>query len=147
MKSNLVGCLAATALGAAIVATTPAVAFRGGGGFGGMSGGGMRFHPMPFGGRFGGFGDRTFTRQNVFSPGGRRFVGVPLAGRDVFANRFHHFPFGRQFAFRHHRHFRDFAFLGVPYASDYGYDGCWRQTWTPYGWRWRNICYDYSYGY
>ena len=147
MKSKLVGRLVATALGAAIVATTPAMAFRGGGGFGGMHGGGMHFRPMTFGGGFGSFRGGMFAGPGVFAPGGHRFVGVPFTRRDNFADRFHHFPFERHFAFRHHHHFRDFALFGVPYANDYGYDGCWRQTWTPYGWSWRNICYDYGYGY
>ena len=39
MKNNLIGCLSAAVLGAAIALSTPAMAFRGGGGFGGMHGG------------------------------------------------------------------------------------------------------------
>ena len=39
MKSKLLGYLSAAVLGAAIALPTPAMAFRGGGGFGGMHGG------------------------------------------------------------------------------------------------------------
>jgi hypothetical protein len=56
MKSKLLGCLSATVLGAAIALATPAMAQRGGGGFGGMHGGvggGMHFGGGGFGG--GGF--------------------------------------------------------------------------------------------
>jgi hypothetical protein len=43
------------------------------------------------------------------------------------------------FAFRHHHRFHNrFAFVGVPYASDYD---CFvvRRVWTPWGWSWRRI--------
>jgi hypothetical protein len=50
--------LASAALGAALVASGPALAFRGGGGFGGFHGGG--FHGG-FGGFHGGFGGRGFA--------------------------------------------------------------------------------------
>jgi hypothetical protein len=59
MKSKLLGCIAATALGAAIAVATPAMAFHDGGG----SRGGMA------------------TGRSVFVPGGNRFVGAPFAGR------------------------------------------------------------------
>jgi hypothetical protein len=127
-------------LGAAIVTATPALAFRGGGGFhgGGMHFGGGGMHmgggPMHFG-------------------GGGRFFAAPFAGRHMFNNGFNSFGFRHHhfhdFAFRHHRHFRNFAFIGAPYAYDYGYDssddGCWRQLLTSYGWQWTNVCYDYGY--
>jgi len=139
MKSKLLGCLAATALGAAIVVATPAMAFRGGGGF---HGGGFRGGGMHFGG--GGFHGRMFAGPRVFAPGGSRFVGAPFARGHVFGHRFNNF------AFRHRHRFRNFAFLGVPFLyDDYNYDaygtGCWTQIWTGYGWQWANVCYDYGY--
>jgi hypothetical protein len=165
MKTKLLGCLAATAM-AAIVVATPALAQHGGG----MSGGGMHFGGgMPGGGmHFGGGmpGGRMFTGRSVFVPGGNRFAGAPFAGRQAFVNR-RFFDEGRrdrfedriegrrdrfEDRFRHRRffvnRFDNFAFFGVPFA--YGYaaygNGCWR--WD--GWQWINICYDYggyNYGY
>jgi hypothetical protein len=73
MKSKLFGCLSATVLGAAIAFVTPAMAFRGGGGFGGGGG----FHG----------GGGMVTGRSVFVPGGNRFAGAPFAGRHAFVNR------------------------------------------------------------
>jgi hypothetical protein len=39
---------------------------------------------------------------------------------------------------------------GYPYYDYAAYgNGCWRQVWTPYGYQWSNICYNYGddYGY
>jgi hypothetical protein len=142
--------LASAALGVALVAGGPALA-RGGFGGGGFHGGG-------FGGaHFGGFG-------------GGRFGGPMLAGRSVAVGGFNrgfgfNHGFNSRFArfdhFHHFHHFRNrFAFFpgfvgggwdwGYPYYdyAVYG-NGCWRQVWTPYGWQWSNICYNYgdNYGY
>ncbi len=84
--------------------------------------------------------------------GGPRFVGSPMA-RTAFAPRFagtgwHGRPFiGRPaFFFHHHRHFRHFVVFGAPfYYAGYYDDGCWRRSWTPYGWQWVNVCGDYGY--
>jgi hypothetical protein len=150
MKTKLLGCLAATVIGAASVIATPATAFRGGGGFGGGG-----FHGG-FGG--GGFRGGMVTGRSAFVPGPNRFVGAPFAGRHAFVNR-RFFDEGRrdrfEDRFRHRRFFANgldnFAFIGVSFAYDYAAygNGCWRQVWTPYGWQWSNICYDYgdSYGY
>ncbi len=115
--TKLLGWVAATAIGAAIITATPAVAFHGGGFGGGMHGSGMHFA----GGGFSG-------------TGGMRM------GRQVSAGGFHNPAF-----FRHHRHFRNVVFLGgpffydyVPYYYDYvPYDGnyCWQQVWIPSGWQ------------
>src|ERR1700730_10895649 len=155
MNSKILWCLAAAALGAALVVSTPAIAFRGGGGFGGggfggvhggFGGGGMHFGgAVPF--RGGGFRGGMVTGRSVFVPGGNRFVGTPFAGQVFGVNRFNNFAFRHNaFFFRHH-HFRNFAFFGVPFAVgyDYGYGGCWRQVWTGYGWQWENVGYDYGY--
>jgi hypothetical protein len=153
MKTKLIGCLAATVMAAAIVVATPALAFRGGGGFGGGG-----FHGGFGGGGFhGGFGSGGFrggmvTGRSAFVPGGNRFAGAHFAGRHAFVNR-RFFDEGRrdriEDRFRHRRlfvnGFDDFAFFGVPFG--YGYaaygNGCWR--WD--GWQWINICYGYDYGY
>jgi hypothetical protein len=137
MKSKLLGCLSATVLGAAIALATPAMAQRGGGGFGGMHGGGG------FGGMHGGFGGGMHfggggfrggmvTGRSVFVPGGNRFAGAPFAGR---VNRF------STFSFRHH-HFRNFAFVGAPFVAGYAAYGDWCWRWD--GWQWINACYDYG---
>jgi hypothetical protein len=144
MKTKLLGCLAAMA--AACVVATPAMAFRGGGGFGGgghgiggaghmMSMGGDHFGPM-FAGRSMAMGG--FTRAGRFNWDDRFGRRVSRLDRDDRFRRFHHFH--HRFAFNG---FDDFAFFGVPFA--YGYaaygNGCWR--WD--GWQWINICYDYGY--
>jgi hypothetical protein len=122
MKSKLVGCLAATALGAAIAAATPATA-------GGVHGSGGGFHGGMVSGR------------SVFVPGGNRFVGTPFAGRRVFGNRLDRDE--------HHRRFRNFAIVGAPFLYDYSAYGneCWQQEWISYGWQWINICDDYGDNY
>jgi hypothetical protein len=118
---------------------------------GGMRGGGMAIGGMG-GARFGGtrFAGGPMAAHAAFAP---RFAGAPIATRAAFGPRFagagwHGRPFiGRHaFFFRHHR-FNRFAFFGAPYLyASYGYyDGCWRQTWTPYGWQWVNVCGDYGY--
>jgi hypothetical protein len=48
--------------------------------------------------------------------------------------------------FRHHRHFRKFAFVGPPiFGYAYGTYGnyCWQQVWTPSGWQWADACAGY----
>jgi hypothetical protein len=177
MKSKLLGYLSAAVLGAAIALPTPAMAFRGGGGFGGMhggfggggmhfgggfGGGGMRFGGGGFAG--GGFRGGMVTGRSVFVPGGNRFAAAPFAGQRFAVNRFNNFGVRNRFNnfalrdrffFRHH-HFRNFAFFGAPFfgfgAWPYYYDyaangGCWRQVWTGYGLQWVNVCNDYGYGY
>jgi hypothetical protein len=132
MNSKIHWRLAAAALGATLVVSTPAIAFRGGGGFsgggfggvhGGSGGGGMHFGgAVPF--RGGGFRGGMVTGRSVFVPGGNRFVGTSFTG----VNRFNNFAFRHnafffrrnaffrnRFFFRHH-HFRNFAFFGVPFA-------------------------------
>jgi hypothetical protein len=144
---RLIG-LAAAALGAAMMVAAPAEAFRGGGGFGGMHGGGMHFGGGGgFGGMHGGaahFGG-GFGRMHV---GPAHFVGNNFRGGAAFGPRvapfvhqravFHHFGF-------RHRHFNNVVFVGGPYYGvGYG-DTCWRRVWTYYGWQWANICSDYGY--
>ena len=134
MKPKLLGCLAATAMGTAIVMATPAMTFGGGGHGGGghmMSMGGGHFGPM-FAGRSMAMGG--FNRDNRFE---RRFSRFD---RDDRFRHFHHFR-NRSF-----NGFNNFAFFGVPFAYHYSAfgNGCWR--WD--GWQWSNICYvGYNYVY
>jgi hypothetical protein len=127
--------------------------FRGGfagGGFSGFRGG------MPFGGA------RAFAAapawrggmwagRSVFAPGAGRFA----AWRGGWARP--GWGWGRGWGWRH----RGWGWgwpvglgvgLGLGYAAwgapwwwgGYYYgDYCWRQTWTPYGWEWINVCYGY----
>ncbi len=156
--------LASAALGAAVAASGPALAF--GGGHGGGFGGG---HGDGFGGGHmgGGFGGRS-TAMGGFNRGfgfNRSFAGVNhgmFAGRSVAMGGFdrglgfnHGFNsrFARSDHFNHFHHFRNrnrFAFFpglvgggwdwGYPYDyAAYG-NGCWR--WD--GWQWINACYDYG---
>lgn len=161
MKSKLLGYLSVAVLGAAIALPTPAMAFRGGGGFGGMHGG-FGGGGMHFGGGFGGGGMRfggggfagsgfrggMVTGRSAFVPRAGRFAGAPFASQRFGVNKFNNFAFRNRFFIRHH-HFRNFAFFGAPFAVgyDYGYGGCWQQLWTGYGWQWVNICNGYGYGY
>jgi hypothetical protein len=157
MKSKSLAYHSAAALGAAITIATPAMAFHGGGGFGGggmhfggggFGGGGMHFGGVPGGGmHFGGMPNRGMvTGRSAFVPGAGRFAGR------FGVNRFNNFAFRRNaFFFRHHHHFHNFAFVGAglglglwPY---YGYGGCWQQVWTGYEYQWVNVCNDYGYGY
>jgi hypothetical protein len=124
MKNKLLGCLSATVLGAAIALATPAMAQRGGGGFGGMHGG-FGGGGMHFGGGFGGGGMRfggggsagggfrggMVTGRSAFVPGGNSVVGAPVARQRFSTNRVNNFPF------QHHHHFR------TPYLYGYGRAG------------------------
>ncbi len=154
MKGKLITSFTAMTLGVATIGITPVAARSFGGG--GMHFGGSAMH---FGGGFAGprisrgcvgrFGNGAFQRpmvagRSIFTPGGNRFGSALAPGRAAFARRFHDFDF------RHHHHFRNFAFLGAPFEFGYGlygygYDGCWRQVWTAYGYQWVNVCYDYAY--
>ena len=120
--------------------------FGGGGmhvGGGGMGGGGMRFSGM------GGAGGARFVGSPMAAHAaiGPRFAAAPLATRAAFGPRFagagwHGRPFiGRHAFFRHHHRF----FFGAPFIYAGYYDGCWRRSWTPYGWQWVNVCGDSWY--
>jgi hypothetical protein len=95
-----------------------------GGGMGPMMRGGPVTAPM-VGGRVQGWNRNTFGRGNL------------AWGHDHFRDHDH---------FHHRFHNRFFAFGGGPYLYDYGYDSCWTQVPTYYGWQWVNVCGDY-YGY
>ena len=108
---------------------------------GGIGGGGMRFSGM------GGAGGARFVGSPMAAHAaiGPRFAAAPLATRAAFGPRFagagwHGRPFiGRHAFFRHHHRF----FFGAPFIYAGYYDGCWRRSWTPYGWQWVNVCGDY----
>jgi hypothetical protein len=148
MNNRVLGLLVAGVLGASLAIAPQAKAFHGGMGGGGMHmGGGMGgghwggggMHWGGGGTHWGGMGGMHHFATGSF--GNRAFVGshfrrFAFHDRDDFRNRFF---------FRHHRHFRSFAFFGAPYGYA-GYDGCWRRVWTAYGPQWVNTC-DYDYGY
>ncbi len=71
-------------------------------------------------------GPRTFAGPRSFAFTGNRFAFNHVAFH-------HHFPFRHRFF--HNRFFFAAAF---PAAFD---DGCLVRVWTPWGWRWRNVCY------
>jgi hypothetical protein len=161
MKTKLFGWIAATAIGAAIVTTTPTMAFHGGGFGGGMHGGmgGGGFHGgMGGGGWHGGMGGGGWhggmvTGRSVFLPGGNRSVGAPFVGQRFSGNRFNNFAFRHNTFFSRnrfaleHRHFRNFVVVGAPFLAGYAASGdyCWQQTWTAYGWQWVKVCDSYGY--
>src|SRR5262245_36758619 len=135
MKSRILGCLAAAMLGAAVVAVTPAMAFRGGFGGGGFHGGGFGgFRGGGFGGFHGAFRGPMFMGRSAFIPGAGRFGHAPFAGRHFAANRFNNPVFSRNrffhnrfFPFRHRFFRNNFFFVGAPFAVGwdwpyYGYD-------------------------
>jgi hypothetical protein len=138
--------LASAVLGAALVVSSLAAAFRGGVSFGGghmMGGGGhmmggMGGHPMMsmgggFAGRsmamggfnrsFAGFNRGMFTGRSVFVPGGNRFVGTPFARRHAFVDR-RFFDEGRRDRFedRFEHHFRHRRFF-VNSFDDFAFFG------------------------
>ena len=66
---------------------------------------------------------------------------VGIAGARSMAWHGNHVAFGHHFAFRHHRFHNRFFFAGAPFAYASYYDGCYARVWTPWGWRWTNVCY------
>jgi hypothetical protein len=98
--------------------------------FGGMSAGP---HFGSVGPHFSGsrFSSGPFAAHAAFAP----HAAFAQHSNFAFRNGFHH-------RFFHHR-FHRFAFFGAPfvYAS---YDSCWRRVWTPYGWRWADVCSGYG---
>jgi hypothetical protein len=133
MTKKLLSCLVAGALAATLALASPVFA-RGGGG-GGMHGGGMGggWHGGGMGGGWHGGGMHVGGMG-----GGWHGDGMHLAG-----THFSHAGFSPGFS--HHRiffhHHNRFAFVGL----SYGYDGCWRRAWTPYGLQWVNVCGDDGY--
>jgi hypothetical protein len=117
-----------------------------GGGFGGgMHGGGFAggMHGGGFGGmHVGGMGGAHFAGAHVGGPGfgGARFAHAAI-GPHFVGSGWH----GRHAFFFHHHHFRRFAVFGAPYYYAGYDDGCWRRSWTPYGWQWVNVCGDSWY--
>jgi hypothetical protein len=147
--------LALAALGAAVVASGPALAFGGGhgggGGFGGghMGGGGGHMMGMGGGGHMMGMGGGPRMGMGGFNRG--MFVGRSVATPGFnrgFDHRFAHFDH-----FHHFHHFRNrfgfFPFYGGVW--DYGYADCgyWGNWGNPYcGYGYSNYAYSYpEYGY
>ena len=129
MDNRLLKGLTAVTIAAVMALASPVLA-RGGGG-GGHGGGGFGG-----GGHFGGGGMHA---GGFVGMGGARFAGGFGGPRFAGAGR----PFiGHHGVFRHN-HFRRFAVFGAPYYYAGYDDGCWRRSWTPYGWQWVNVCGDY----
>jgi hypothetical protein len=139
MNNKLLNCLIAGVLGATLAMSSPALAFRGGGG--GMHGGGIG--GMHSGGMHSGMGMHSGGLRGGMHFSGGRFAGAPFARAGV-SPRFSRFAFRSRFAshrfFRHR--FHRFAFVGAPFAYA-AYDGCWRRVWTPYGVQWIDVCGAY----
>ncbi len=167
MKGKLLGVLAALAICSATTGLSAGRSFGGGmrgfgvphvgGGFGvprvgggfvpprvGVGGGFTAPHlsgrlgaPPPGGGfgapRVGGgsVAPRLGGHDGMFTPGGRP-PGGPVLGN----------PGLRHYTFHHHHRYRRFFYAPVGLGWLY-YDGCWRRTWTVYGWNWTNVCYVY----
>jgi hypothetical protein len=114
----MIGKIAIALAAAAVViggSTLSAAAMHGGGmGHGGF-GGGLGHAGMA---RPGGFGGFTAVHPMAMH-----------SGHVVVGDRFH---------FRHRFVRNRFAFVGVGWPY---YDDCYSRVWTPWGWRWRYVCY------
>lgn len=172
MNSRFLKGLTAVTIAATLAVASPVLARGGGGGVGhgggfgggghfgggmhaGGFGGGMRGGGMHVGGmggahfagaRFGGpaFGGARFAHAGGPAFGGARFAHAAIGPRFAGAG-WHGRPFIGRHAFFHHRHFRRFAVFGAPFVYAGYNDGCWRRSWTPYGWQWVNVCGDTWY--
>jgi hypothetical protein len=147
MINRLRSSLIAAALSATFAVASPALAFHGG-----MGGGGMHM-----GGGWGGGWHGPMHMNSMMGPvhangwsGTRHVSRFAFHDRDDF--RFRHFDrddffrhrFDRDDFFRHHRFRHHFAFAAAPF--DYtNYSDCWRRVWTPYGPQWVDICGAYPY--
>lgn len=150
MHNKLLKGFTAATIAAVMALASPVLARGGGhGGFGGGGhfGGGM--HAGGFGGgmrgggmHVGGMGGARFAHVGGPGFGGARFAHAGFAPRFAGAG-WHGRPFIGRHAFFHHRHFRRFAVFGAPFVYAGYNDGCWRRSWTPYGWQWVNVCGDY----
>lgn len=151
MNNRLLKGLTAATIAAMMALASPVLARGGGGGggHGGFGGGGHFGGGSHFGGGMhaGGFGG-----MHVGGMGGARFAHVGGSGFGFGGPRFAHAAIGPRFAGAgwhghqasfHHHHFRRFAVFGAPYYYAGYNDGCWRRSWTPYGWQWVNVCGDY----
>lgn len=152
MNNRLLKGLTAATIAAVIAVASPVLARGGGGGHGGggfgggghFGGGGM--HAGGFGGgmrgggmHVGGMGGARFAHVGGPAFGGARFAHAAIGPRFAGAG-WHDRPFiGRHAFFRHHHRF----LFGAPFVYAGYYDGCWRRSWTPYGWQWVNVCGDY----
>jgi hypothetical protein len=156
MHNRLLKGLTAATIAAVMALASPVLARGGGGGGHGGFGGGGHFgggmHAGGFGGmHVGGMGGARFAHVGAPAFGGARFAHAGFAHAG-FAPRFagagagwHGRPFIGRHAFFHHRHFRRFAVFGAPFVYAGYNDGCWRRSWTPYGWQWVNVCGDSWY--
>jgi hypothetical protein len=137
---NIITTIAMAAAFAAASATG-ALARGGGMGGGGHMGGGMGGgHMGGWGGHVGGMAFASHAAIGHMGPVMRPVMGpVGFAGarswvRHGNAAFAHHFPF-------RHRFVRNrFFFVGAPFAYAGYDDGCYSRVWTPWGWRWTDVC-------
>jgi hypothetical protein len=135
MRDLFLGATTALALG---VLTLPNVAIAGHhSGAGHYSGGSFNAGKMATGN----IGNRPFVNSNVIINHNvnRNFVVNPRFNNRFALNDRHH----------HHHHHR-FFFPGFVYDDSYAsYDTCYQYVWTPYGYRYVNVCvsdyYDGNY--
>jgi hypothetical protein len=144
MDNRILKGLTAVTIAAVMALASPVLARGGGGGGHGGFGGGGHFggggmHAGGFGGmHVGGMGGARFGGPGF---GGARFAHAAIGPRFA-GSGWHGRPFiGRHAFFRHHHRF----FFGAPFIYAGYYDGCWRRSWTPYGWQWVNVCGDSWY--
>jgi len=133
MNRKALAFFAAAAMSLSPLMTSSADARMGGGFGGGHMGGFGGGHTMGMGAAFRGPGAMAFR--------GGRFDHVA----NFHGARINHFRFDR-----HHRRFLAAPFVAFPYLASYDsayYDDCLVRVWTPWGWRWRNSCNYYGYGY
>ncbi len=134
MRNLFLGVTIALALG---VVTIPNVAMAGhhSGGHMGMSHGSF----TAGGTATRNIGNRALVNRNVVI---NRNVNRNFAVSRNFNNRF-------AFNDRHHRHHNHFFYPGFFYGDSYAsYDSCYQYAWTPYGYRYVNVCGpNYYYGY
>ncbi len=123
MKKKLLSCLVTGALAMTLALASPAFARGGGHGGGGHGGGG---------------GGGT-AAELVVAGTAAAWVAAGTAAACISPVGI--LPMQDSHGFFHHHHFHRFGFVGL----SYGYDGCWRRAWTPYGLRWVNVCSDYNY--
>jgi hypothetical protein len=151
MHNRLLKGLTAATIAAVMAVASPVLARGGGGGGHGGFGGGGHFgggmHAGGFGGmHVGGMGGARFAHVGAPAFGGAHFAHAGFAPRFAGAGAgWHGRPFIGRHAFFHHRHFRRFAVFGAPFVYAGYNDGCWRRSWTPYGWQWVNVCGDSWY--
>jgi hypothetical protein len=123
MKSKI--CIALATVAAVTLCSSAVAMARGGGGHGGGG----------HGGGIGGFAGHAGLAGGMGFAPGRAGGFRGMAGRPLGLH-------GDRFAFARRPFLRNrFAFFGGVYPYPYYSDGCYSRVWTPWGWRWNDLCY------